>query len=414
MWFGDAALAVLVAVPAVISSLQVLRGTTNSPGWATVVITAVVVLHLALIGRRTWPFGSFAVASAAELALALAPNLDATPGSGILSFPPILLPSSIVFVFALYAVAAYGRRPAPGIALVIGCVGAVGSTARLAQADGARDTVLSGTWQTAFGLAALITAVAAAWSLGLSRRMHAAYVDALEEKAQRAEVERQEQTLAAAREERTRIAREMHDIVSHSLAVIVRQADAGRYAARADPAAAEQVLSTIAGTGREALDDMRSLLGVLRGTDAPVAGSGPQPTLADLDALIDKVRASGLAVAFSERGDRVPLDRASELAAYRLVQEALTNVAKHAGRAAAADVSLAWDGGGLSVTVTDMAGHPPADRGSTPGGQGLVGMRERLQLAGGTLTAQAHPDGGFVVHGRVPARGGRPVERGTA
>ena len=164
----------------------------------------------------------------------------------------------------------------------------------------------------------------------------------------RADELRAERARAAAREERTRIAREMHDMVAHSLAVIVRQADAAGYAARADPAAAEQVLATVAATGREALRDMRNLLGVLRRDDTLDGPEdfGPQPTLADLPDLITVVRGSGLPVTLIEHGPAVPLDRAGELAAYRLVQEALTNVVKHAGADARADVQLGWMTGG--------------------------------------------------------------------
>ncbi|MGI8576998.1 MAG: sensor histidine kinase [Nocardioidaceae bacterium] len=276
--------------------------------------------------------------------------------------------------------------------------------------------MLSGPWQISFGLAALLAAVVAAWSLGLFRRMRATYVEALEDQAKRAEEQREERAKAAAREERARIAREMHDIVAHSLAVIVRQADAGRYAVGGDPAAAEQFLTTVAGIGREALTDMRSLLGVLRRDDTHNAlsdGSGPQPTLSDLPELLARLRAAGLTVALVDQGPPVPLERAGELAAYRLVQEALTNVVKHAG-AANAEVTLSWDDRGLTVTVTDTGGaaRSAGDRG--PVGSGLVGMSERLRLAGGHLVAGPRSGDGFLVRGRVPARAGPDSGGGVA
>jgi len=354
-WVADAALAVLVAAPLAASSVSLVSGSRAPGHWAAGLLAAVAVVHLALVGRRTWPLASFVVITFAVLVLGVAPDLTVAPGAGSgagregTAFAPILLPSSAVFFVALYGVAAYGRRPVPGVGLTVGVLGAGLVTARLAQApDVAPGTTLGGPVQIGFVLAALLAAVGAAWGLGLFRRMRSAYVHALEEEARRADELRAERARAAAREERTRIAREMHDMVAHSLAVIVRQADAAGYAARADPAAAEQVLATVAATGREALRDMRNLLGVLRRDDTLDGPEdfGPQPTLADLPDLITVVRGSGLPVTLIEHGPAVPLDRAGELAAYRLVQEALTNVVKHAGADARADVQLGWMTGG--------------------------------------------------------------------
>lgn len=404
VWPGDVALAALVAIPVVPSSLSLLADSSLSTVWQVAATLAVAVLHVAMAARRTWPLASFAFVALAELALATAPSVAVESGGRALTIPLILLPSSVVFGFSLYAVAAYGRRPAPALALAVGVVGAVLSLVRLARAgdDGPAD-LLSGTWEIGFALAGLLTAVGAAWSLGLFRRMHTAYVEALEDRTERAEAEREERARAAAMAERARIAREMHDIVAHSLAVIVRQADAGRYAARTDPAVADRVLGVIAGNGREALVDMRSMLGVLRTGDGQDA-SAPQPTLADVDDLLDKVRASGLPVRFGAAGEAVPLERAGELAAYRLAQEALTNVVKHAGTDAAAEVGFAWDAAGLTVTVTDDGGRSAATDPVGDEGHGLAGMRERLHLAGGTLAAERRPGGGFVVRGRIPRR----------
>lgn len=213
-------------------------------------------------------------------------------------------------------------------------------------------------------------------AFGRFRRVRAAYVEALEERARRAEQDRIERAEQAAAAERARIAGEVHDVVSHSLAVIVRQAEGGRYVAAARPEVAAETLGTVATTGREALADMRRLLGVLR-DGAALDEAGPQLTLADLPALLDRVRGSGLPVELTSTGAPAPLERSTELAAYRVVQEALTNVVRHAGSGATA---------------------PPGT------GQGLVRMQERATVAGGWFHAGPHPNGGFRVSVRLPAR----------
>lgn len=168
-----------------------------------------------------------------------------------------------------------------------------------------------------------------------------------------------------------------------------------------DPAAAAAALSTIAETGREALTDMRSLLGVLdAGTSTEAAE--PQPTLDDLPDLVQRVRASGQRVRLSVDGDPQPLDRTAHLAAYRLVQEALTNVVKHAGPGVEAEVALSWGREALRLRVSDRGASPRATDGSVPGGRGLVGMQERLQLIGGRLHVGPADAGGFQVEGEIP------------
>jgi signal transduction histidine kinase len=183
----------------------------------------------------------------------------------------------------------------------------------------------------------------------------------------------------------------MHDVVAHSLSVMVTQAEGGRMMARKDPAVALPVLETVARTGQQAMGDMRSLL---RALDEPAAAGTPQPGLNDLPDLIGRVRQSGLRVSLTEQGNRRAMTGAGELAAYRITQEALTNVLKHAGAEASAEVSLDWRPGRLHLTVRNGPG-----RASTPvtGGRGLTGMSERVAVLGGTLTAGPEDDGGFRV-----------------
>jgi signal transduction histidine kinase len=192
----------------------------------------------------------------------------------------------------------------------------------------------------------------------------------------------------------------MHDVVAHSLAVIVRQADGGRFAAAKDPGAATAALAAVATTGRQALTDMRAVLGVLRpatGTDGD--GTAPQPTLDDVPALVDRVRAAGTPVSLTTTGAARPVDRAASLAGYRVVQEALTNVVRHAAAGASARVRLDWRADGLEIAVTDDGGGPPEVPAAV--GRGLIGMRERVVSVGGRLSAGPRGDG-FAVVAHLP------------
>ena len=275
--------------------------------------------------------------------------------------------------------------------------------------------------------------VLTAWAFGDVVRNRRLTVRALEDRAHRLEVQsRQERELAAA-DERSHIAREMHDIVAHSLQVIISQADGARYAAAAKPALAVTALETIGQTGRSALADMRQLLGVLRETGETVAGvprvtddddararpaadaspdgrgtrlppgRRPQPRLADLPALVETMRLSGLEVSLLETGTpRRALPAGGELAAYRIVQEALTNTLRHGGPDADAFVTLAWTARGLDLQIDDDgcgAAADPATRGS---GQGLRGAAERAALFGGTLETGPRVGAGYRVSAHLP------------
>jgi signal transduction histidine kinase len=358
-------------------------------GVALILALAIVVSSVAFAFRRVAPTASFAVVSVALLVQTLVPS-----SSGV-------LPTLIIFPFSLFAFCAYGRRWAPALGLAVSLVGAGAITIHLVlnPQTGQGEVPLFALYGTSLAVALV------GWSLGLFRRVQLAYIAALEERATRAEAEREERVKAAAREERTRIAREMHDVIAHSLAVIVSQAQGGRYAARSDPERAAAVLATIAETGRQALSDMRGLLDVLR-PDAPAIGDrdaggewAPQPTLAELPDLLDRVRGAGLPVTYTESGTTRPLGPAAELAIYRLVQEALTNTLRHAGTGAEATLLLDWDAQGLTVVVRDN-GRSAAP--SSGGGHGLIGMRERLASVGGSVAAGPLPEGGFKVEARLP------------
>ena len=203
------------------------------------------------------------------------------------------------------------------------------------------------------------------------------------------------EAVATAEQERVRIARDMHDVVAHSLAVVVAQSDGARYAAAADPAQATAALTTIGQTARAALSDVRLLLAQLRHSE----GQGPQPTLADLETLYTQVRAAGIE-------PRVTVDpmppgeppAGIQLAVYRILQEALTNAIRHG--TGDVDVRLSWYADSVQITVRN--GVPPTPRQAhSERGHGLIGMRERAQLVGGTLTAEREAEG-FVVHAALP------------
>jgi signal transduction histidine kinase len=206
-------------------------------------------------------------------------------------------------------------------------------------------------------------------------------------------LEREREAVLAAAAERARIAREVHDVVAHSLAVVVAQADGGRYAARHDPAAAEAALNTISTTAREALAEMRRTLA------EPDAPRHPQPGAGDLEALVARTRAVGLPVELAQEGRPRALAPGAGLAVYRVAQEALTNVLKHAGPGASARVTLRWEPEQVTVVVRDDGA---GTAGSDGRGRGLLGMRERVEPRGGTVTAGPRPDGGFEVQAAIP------------
>jgi len=247
-----------------------------------------------------------------------------------------------------------------------------------------------------------------AWALGNSVAYRRAYLAALEERALRAERDRDAQAQIAAAAERSRIARELHDVIAHNLSVMVAQADGGAYAFDAAPEQSRQALAEIGRTGRQALSEMSSLLGVLR-TGPEAAPLAPAPAAAEIGQLVTQAREAGMHVSYAVAGTARPLPAGLSLAAYRIVQEALTNVRKHAGPEAAAEVALRYgqdellvrvtdDGGGAGLPRHGAARTDPAD----PGRHGLTGMRERAAMYGGTVQAGPRRRGGFEVTARLP------------
>ncbi len=306
--------------------------------------------------------------------------------------------ANVSALFMVYALAAYAPRWAGQAGLVLGLAGAVLASLRWYAYDSGEALLLTA--------GAIAVSVVAAWSLGRLRRSRLGELAGLAERARLLEIEREQEMRLAATAERARIAREMHDVVAHSLSVVIAQADGGRYAGRSDPEAATGALEAIAATGRQALTDMRALLGVLR--DGSAEQYAPQPDVDAVPALVADVRDSGLDVDLLVEGEPRPMAAGPQLAAYRIVQESLTNVLKHAGPNSRAWVRLHWRADALELAVLDDGRGAAAgvvdDDGS---GQGLRGMHERAQLHRGRLEAGPRAGGGWRVHAVLPLGGAR-------
>jgi signal transduction histidine kinase len=236
-------------------------------------------------------------------------------------------------------------------------------------------------------------------ALGFGRKLEQARE--AEERAARLEREREEQARAAVAEEQARIARELHDVVGHSVSVMTVQASAVRRLLRPDQEREREALLVVEQAGREALAEMRRLVGVLRRPEEAPA-LAPQPSLQHLDRLIAQARESGLPVDLRIEGEATELPAGVDLTAYRLVQEGLTNAMKHA-RATRAEVVVRYGDGAVELLVSDDGrGGANGDRNADSGGHGLVGMRERVAVYGGELEAGPRPEGGYALRARLP------------
>jgi signal transduction histidine kinase len=244
--------------------------------------------------------------------------------------------------------------------------------------------------------------LAAAWILGQGVRQRRAHAAELEDRAARLEREREEQARQAAIQERLRIARELHDVVAHSLSVIGVQAGAARMVLDADPepTRAKAAVASIEATANRAMAEMRRALGILRDTEQAGAALAPLPGLDRLPALLDQVRAAGLPVDVRVEGTPQSLATSIDLSLYRIVQEALTNALKHA-RATHAEVVVCYAAHDVTLEVTDdgRGSSPPTGR---SGGAGTIGMEERVALFGGELRVGPRPEGGYAVQARLP------------
>jgi signal transduction histidine kinase len=346
-------------------------------------------LAAVVAARRIAPERTLLVAVAAGL-FQLALNVRTNPGDA-------------AFLVIIYTCASNGTRWSSRLALVAGLSAAPLSMLRWPP-DDEHWTIWTTLLQTFF----LTVIFALSWVVGDRLRTRRAYYAELEERAARLHREREAQSKAAVAAERARIARELHDVVAHNVSVMVVQADGAAYVLDATPDQAKQALATISSTGRQALAEMRRLLGLLRAGDDAGGEYVPQPGVDQLADLIDQVRGAGLPVRFEVAGQARSLSSGVELTAYRIVQEALTNVRKHGGDGASASVLLGFGDAALDLLIEDDgrgAHRELYSQGGPDGlGQGLIGMRERIGMVGGTLDAGPRPGGGFRISAVLPLR----------
>jgi signal transduction histidine kinase len=324
-----------------------------------------------LVVRRRFPFGATLVAGVVTMVHGLTSLPD----------PPV----EYAGLIAIYTVAAYARRPLANVAAVIAAVGTVGVF------------VLDWPLSDYEDITVTVLLLTSAWLLGENTRSRRARIQEAEARAEQLERTRAVESQAAVAAERNRIAREMHDVVAHHVSMMVVQAEAGPVVVEHDPARAVASFDAISQAGKQALAEMRRLLGVLKHEeDSPLA---PQPGLSRVPDLVAGVRAAGLDVELDFRPPEGRLDAALDLSAYRLVQEALTNILRHAGPSSVR-VGVFQEDDSLVLDIVDDGVGDAAQRGTT--GHGLVAMRERVTMLGGRLNVGPRDVGGWAVQAVLP------------
>lgn len=318
-----------------------------------------------------------------------------------------VLGSNLAVLGVLYVTAAYAERVVRWAGLVSVGVGALLAAAYIAITQSGTESLANVVAQQ--GLASLVWSFLAifiaslavlglSWTLGLLMRTWQTARDSRLTQHRAVEEQRVAQRSVVVEQERNRIARDMHDVVAHSLAVVIAQADGARYARAQNPEAVDEALTTISSTARDALGDVRILLTRLRRDVA----DGPQPVLADLDRLVAQMRSTGLDIEWTTTGTPTTLGSGAQLAVFRIVQEALTNALRHGDAGRAVYLSLAWTEGWVAVTIDNAVRAQPVADAAGELGHGLPGMRERALLAGGSLAAESI-GGRFIVAARLPA-----------
>ncbi|WP_455123511.1 histidine kinase [Rothia mucilaginosa] len=385
----------------------------NGYGWIPLI--SALCSTTALYFRYRFPYGSIYVVIAALCLTLLSPFPDSL---AVTCYPPVTL--------AAYHIGRHWTRRARFRGLILGWVGALAVTVQASLSFLYHWDDIPARIFISLMLGVLCGSIFTVfWFLGDSRRMRELRSEEFEERARRLEYEQEQERRLAAQDERTRIAREMHDIVAHSLSSIISQADGARYAAasartaraqqaeqpgqaqQSEPDIAEQTLELIADTARDSLTQMRSLLGLLRTDEATTYA--PVPALSDVPALVEQSRRAGLPVTFTGITGTMArtLPQGAELAAYRTVQEALTNALKHSP-GAATTVTIHWGEDGLHLWVhngpVSSAAAQHIARPVPGSGNGLRGMSERIALYHGTLTYGLQPDGGWLVEAALPYR----------
>jgi signal transduction histidine kinase len=369
-------LVVLGAIGGVFEVLATRHNADGPHGSLFVMIPGVLVMTLPLLARRRYPFGAPAFVLAAGIAISFI-NSSFIPNS-FFAFLTIL---AAAFLFAMqqnrlaFAGLAFG---AAAIAIVV------------------HNDPKSSPGDYIF-VSVVYTTV---WMAGIALGRKLSQAEQAQQEVERLQQEREQKAREAVAEERARIARELHDVVGHSVSVMTVQASAVRRRLQPDQEQEREALEIVEQTGREALAEMRRLVGVLRRPEEAPA-LAPQPSLEHLDRLVSQARESGLPVDLRIEGEAEQLPPGVDLTAYRLVQEGLTNAIKHA-QATRADVVVRYGEGEVEISVTDD-GDGGGDGGG--GGHGLVGMRERVAVYGGELEAGPRPEGGYALRARLPVQG---------
>lgn len=377
----DAGIAVALAAITLVEvavSADLEGATPTEARWSAVFMLA-ITLPLAL--RRRYPFEVMAVVGGAAIVY------------NLLDVPPDPYTPTFAVLLGVYTVSSYASRTQVRVAaVVVGLALVVLNLPWFAEED--------------FGdIVNQFVLLGGAWVVGQNARYRRRQAELLEERAERAEREREERERLAVLEERSRLAREIHDVIAHSVGVIAVQAGAARAVAEQRPDRAREALAAIEDVSKDTLVELRRALGALR-APGDEAALRPAPGLGDLRELVEQVGRAGVTVSLTEEGQRREVPSGVDLSAYRVVQEALTNTVKHAGPTTAS-VTVRYGDAWLEVVVADEGGTPevrPGLAASANGGQGLIGMRERVSMLGGEF--EAGPSGaGFEVRARFPLRG---------
>ena len=349
----------------------------DDPSWGAnrpVAVLLALASTVPVAWRSQWPIAAAVIVSAANGGCMIA----AAPHQG--AFQPF-----VALVLVAYSLGSNttGRAVVLAPAASLAFLAVLGGIA-ISRGQDSGNVVPSTVW------------LVATWFVGRLMRRWRRRAAELEDLTHRLDAQRELQAQAAVAVERARIARELHDVIAHNVSMMVVQAGAAARVLEGNQQDVRTALDAIEGTGRQTVDEMRRLIGVVRSDDG--LALSPQPTLRDLERLIANVRDAGLPVELRVEGSPVPLPPGIDLSAYRIVQEALTNALKHAGRAHAT-VVVRYERGAVEVEVTDDGEGPGTDTGT---GHGLVGMRERVALWGGELEAGRRAGGGFEIRARLP------------
>jgi len=376
---ADVMFALLVGVVSVAEALEPDSNAT-AIGADTFAYITIVIAAASLIVRRHVPLTVFTIISVTL-------GLFYLRGGGDFL--------SLLGLSAFYAVATHANnRRRAWIAILFGAVTLFGIAVVtvLDQPDG----------YSIDGAASMAASIVGTTAIGLFVRNRQRMIAETEHRATAAEADRQASTARAVAEERGRIAREMHDVVAHGMSVIAVQAAAAQEIVHDDPDKAAEVLGRIENVGRQSLNEMRRMLGVLRNGDDSSASLAPQPSLTDVRGAVEQSVEAGVATELFITGDARELSPGIELTGFRIVQEALTNVLKHAGATATATVTIEFRADEVAIDISDDGRGAVSALSSSGGGNGLIGMRERVEIYGGSLTVGPSVGGGFAVRATLP------------